>query len=143
MNWLFTSTLFLSSCLLFLVQPMCAKMLLPSLGGSAAVWNTCMAFFQAALLAGYAYAHFGPRLLGSERHLLVHLSLVALALLCLPVLLPRAAVPPAFPSLWLLRTLLVGVGLPFFVIASSGPLLQRWYVRVSAGGFTIGGVTPG
>src|SRR5947199_3585921 len=78
-------TLFLSSSLLFLVQPMIAKMILPLLGGTPAVWNTCMVFFQAALLAGYAYAHATTAWLGVRRQALLHLALLLLALVALPV----------------------------------------------------------
>lgn len=126
---LFALTLFVSAFLLFLVQPMVGKMLLPSLGGTPAVWNTCMVFFQAALLAGYAYAHAAPAWLGPRVHTPLHLALLAVALVFLPVAVRGASVPPADtdPTLWLLGRLLVGVGLPFFLIAASGPLLQRWF----------------
>lgn len=131
MAWLFASTLLLGSCLLFLVQPLCARMLLPTLGGTPAVWSTCMVFFQASLLVGYAYAHFGPRLLGLGPHVAVHVVMLPLALLCLPLTLPRAVAPPAWPILWLMQVLVGAVGLPFFACASCAPLLQRWYVRAS------------
>lgn len=129
--WLFASTLLLSSSLLFFVQPLCAKMLLPTLGGTPAVWSTCMVFFQAGLLGGYAYAHWGPRALGVVRHGLVHMGLLGAALLTLPLALPRDVAPPATPVLWLIQALLVGVGLPFVLVASCAPLLQRWYMGAS------------
>ena len=132
MAWLFASTLFLSASLLFFVQPLCAKMLLPTLGGAPAVWNTCMVFFQAGLLLGYTYAHFGTRTLGLKGHALLHLTVLGLAFLSLPVAIPRDVAPPALPVVWLIQTLVVAVGLPFFVVASSGPLLQRWFVGARA-----------
>lgn len=133
MSYLFACTLLLSSSLLFLLQPLCAKMVLPALGGTPAVWNTCMVFFQAGLLAGYGYAHFGPRLLGLKGHVVLHVAVLALAFLSLPVTVANVAPPSTWPLLWLLQTLVLVVGLPYFVVASCGPLLQRWYVRASPG----------
>ena len=133
MAYFFVGTILLSSSLLFVVQPLCAKMLLPTLGGTPAVWNTCMLFFQAGLLAGYAYAHLGPRILGVKTHALLQVALLASALLFLPVQMPREVAPPDRPVLWLLGTLLLNLGLPFFLIAGSGPLLQRWYCQVEPG----------
>jgi hypothetical protein len=124
----FAVTLFASACLLFLLQPMVAKMILPLLGGTPAVWNTCMVFFQAALLAAYAYAHAAPNWLGDRRQTLLHLALVALPFLVLPVAImgwePAAG---GNPVPWLLALLAASVGLPFFVVATSAPLLQRWF----------------
>jgi hypothetical protein len=131
MSYFFAGTLFLSSCLLFLVEPLCAKMVLPTLGGTPSVWNTCMVFFQAGLLAGYAYAHFGPRLLGWKRHLVVHLAVLFLAFLSLPVLIAPPALPPVWPALWLLGTLVLAVGAPFLVVAACSPLYQRWFVHAA------------
>ena len=125
---LFTVTLFVSSALLFLVQPMFAKMVLPLLGGTPATWITSLLFFQAALLAGYAYAHWSTRWLG-PRQPLVHVVLVALAVAVLPIAVPEGWVPPPSenPVGWLLALLVVAVGLPFFVVSSTTPLLQRWF----------------
>jgi hypothetical protein len=132
MTWLFACTIFLSSCLLFLVQPICAKLLLPTLGGAPAVWNTCMVFFQAGLLLGYCYAHFGSRFLGNRCHLVIHLLVLGAALLVLPVTLPRAPAPPEAPALWLIQTLALAVGLPIVAVAGSAPLLQRWLVSAGS-----------
>jgi hypothetical protein len=127
---LFALTLLLSSGLLFLVQPMVAKMLLPSLGSSPGVWNTCMVFFQAGLLAGYAYAHVLPRWLGPRRHAVVHLLVLGLPFLVLPIAFSDTDPPVGvYPAVWLLWVLLVSVGLPYIVVASCGPLLQRWFAR--------------
>jgi hypothetical protein len=128
--FLFAITLFVSATLLFLVQPMIAKMILPLLGGTPAVWNTCMVFFQAALLAGYAYAHATTTWLGLRRQVLLHTVLLFLPLLVLPITVagwtPRSDVNP-IP--WLLTLLAVSVGLPFFVLSASAPLLQRWFAH--------------
>lgn len=126
---LFSITLFLSATLLFLVQPMVAKMVLPLLGGTPAVWNTCMVFFQAALLAGYAYAHAAPHWLGMRRQALVHLALLLIPLVVLPIAIGSEWAPAgdAHPIPWLLGLLLVVVGIPFFVVSTTAPLLQRWF----------------
>lgn len=125
---LYSSTLFLGAFLLFLVQPMIAKMVLPLLGGAPAVWNTCMVFFQAVLLAGYAYAHQLPARLGVRRHAPLHLVVLALPLLLLPLRV-AASSPPATerPVPWLLGLLAVTVGAPAFALATTAPLLQRWF----------------
>ncbi|MBW3636427.1 MAG: spermidine synthase, partial [Armatimonadetes bacterium] len=131
MALLFTCTTFLASLLLFSVQPLVARLILPSLGGSPAVWNTSMVFFQAVLLGGYLYAHgVGTRLNSARRGVLVlHGLLLLLPLAFLPLALPRDAAPPATaqPILWLLGLLLLCVGAPFFVLSSSSPLLQRLF----------------
>ena len=125
----FSLTLLVSSFLLFLVQPMIGRMLLPSLGGTPAVWNACVLFFQATLLGGYAWAHYGPPKLGMRNHMLVHLCLLGLVCFLLPMqLVEDWAVPVnSNPLGWLIGQLVVCVGLPFFVISSSAPLLQRWF----------------
>jgi hypothetical protein len=136
MPLVFAAALFVSAFLLFWVQPLAGKMLLPLLGGTPAVWNTCMLFFQALLLAGYAYALALTRWLSALAQGVVHLALLALAALALPVALNAAAaggVPEgASPEWWLLKTLLVTVGPPFFVLSASAPLLQQWFSRTRA-----------
>ncbi len=126
---LFTVTLFVSAGLLFLVQPMLARMVLPLLGGTPAVWNTCMVFFQAVLLVGYAYAHMGPALLGYRRHALLHLAVLVLPFFVLPITIPPSWQTPStsYPVAWLLGLLVVAAGLPFFAVACNAPLLQRWF----------------
>jgi hypothetical protein len=115
--------------LLFLVEPMIAKMILPKFGGTPAVWNTCMVFFQAALLAGYAYAHATTRWLGVRRQAILHSALLLLPLISLPIAVSKDWAPPVEenPAPVLLGLLLVSVGLPFFVVAASAPLLQKWF----------------
>jgi hypothetical protein len=126
---LFAGTLFLSATLLFLLQPMIGKMLLPRFGGVPAVWNTCMVFFQAVLLLGYVYAHVTTTWLGPRRQAAIHLGVLLLPLLELPIAVSTNWAPPAEanPVPWLLGLLIVVVGLPFFVIASTAPLLQKWF----------------
>ncbi len=126
----FGLTLFLSAGLLFSVQPMVAKMLLPFLGGTPAVWNTCMVFFQALLLVGYAYAMFISRR-STGQQIVFQLVLLLLASISLPIGLSALwlnSVPSSSnPAFWLLACLAGTVGLPFFIISSNGPLLQKWF----------------
>lgn len=128
---LFSVTLFLSSSLLFLIQPMIAKTVLPMLGGAPAVWNTCVVFFQTTLLAGYLYVHGSTRWLRPRQQGLVHLTLLAVSLFTVPIVLVSGGDPPTTgtPIAWLLRVLILTVGIPFFVVSTSGPLLQRWFAR--------------
>ncbi len=125
----FTATIFVSALLLFVVQPMVAKMILPRLGGTPAVWNTCLVFFQAVLLAGYAYAHLTTSWLGVRRQAALHVGVLLVPLAVLPIVVDRVGLPVAgnSPVLWLLGCLLMTVGLPFFVVSTSGPLLQKWF----------------
>lgn len=123
----FATAIFAGATLVFLVQPMVARMVLPLFGGSQAVWTTSMLFFQAVLLAGYGYAHASTRLLGPSRQPIVHAVVLVLAVAALPI--GRGlALPPAdaSPSLWLLGVLAVTVGAPFFVVTTASPLLQHW-----------------
>jgi hypothetical protein len=128
---LFASTLFLSAALLFSVQPMVAKMTLPLVGGSTAVWGTCMVFFQAALLGGYAYAHATTTWLGVRRQATLHAGLFLLPLFMVPFGISADAAqslaPGENPAGWLLGLLLATVGPPFFMVSTSAPLLQRWF----------------
>jgi len=128
---LFALTLFVAASLLFCVQPMVAKMVLPLAGGSPAVWNACMVFFQSALLAGYAYADASTRWLGVRRQALAQVAIVLLAGLTLPFAFGHASTggptAGADPTGWLLWTLLRTVGPAFFVVATTAPLLQRWF----------------
>ncbi|MGD1020662.1 MAG: fused MFS/spermidine synthase [Verrucomicrobiia bacterium] len=122
-------TIFTGAALLFVVQPMVGRMVLPLLGGSPAVWNTAMVFYQAVLLAGYAYAHFTTRWLGVRRQAALHAVLLLLPFLAMPVVIPHGWTPPTThnPIPWLLAVLAVTVGMPFFVVSATSPLLQRWF----------------
>jgi spermidine synthase len=125
---LFAATILLGSALLFLVEPMVAKMLLPSLGGAPAVWNTSLVFFQVLLLAGYAFAHLACARLGLRRLILVQAAVFAVALVALPVGVPSTWIPDtSMPVRWTLAALVAAVGLPFFALATVSPMLQRWY----------------
>lgn len=125
---LFTTTSFFGAALLFTVQPLVARLLLPWYGGSATVWSTSSLFFQLLLLVGYVYSHWSTRALGRRRQPWLHLVVLALPVLSLPLALPASAAPEdQSPVLWLLRTLTVMIGVPFVVLATTGPLLQRWY----------------
>jgi SAM-dependent methyltransferase len=128
-RFLFTAAIFVGSCLLFLVQPMAARIVLPAFGGTPAVWTASVVFFQAALLAGYAYAHFGARRLGPRRHAVVHLVLVALAALTLPFATRATlgASGQASPALALIGQLALLVGPAFLVVSAGAPTLQRWF----------------
>ena len=132
---LFAVAIFTSACLVFVVQPMAAKLILPTLGGSPSVWNASMVFFQTALLAGYAYAHLLQRLPSLRAQVGTHLVLLALAALFLPLRISGVFGDPdaTQPALWLLATLAVSIGAPLAVLSATAPLLQAWYARVRAG----------
>ena len=133
---IYAATIFLSSFLLFLVQPLIARVILPWFGGSAAVWTTCMLFFQALLLAGYAYAHLLEKKLPQGRlQPIIHTVLLAAAVAMLPIS-PSEAWKPAGedePISRILALLMASVGLPYFLVASTSPLLQAWFSRARPG----------
>ncbi|HYA63098.1 MAG TPA: hypothetical protein VED66_07825, partial [Candidatus Sulfotelmatobacter sp.] len=126
----FAGTMFMSAALLFLMEPMFAKMVLPLLGGTAAVWSTCLVFFQTVLLAGYAYAHASGRLLSRRAQTSLHMAVLLAALLILPFHIPGGWEPPArqYPVGWLLLLLTVAVGVPFFALSANTPVLQNWFM---------------
>lgn len=126
---LFGLTIFASACLLFLVQPLAARLILPWFGGSAAVWITCMLFFQAGLLLGYLYAHGLTNRLRPKSQVLLHAALLILSLAALPIL-PNPIWQPnpgADPTRSLFGALATSIGLPYLLLASTSPLLQSWY----------------
>ncbi|NJO23381.1 MAG: fused MFS/spermidine synthase [Sphingomonadales bacterium] len=129
--WLYTATTFVSALLLFSVQPLFAKMVLPVLGGSPSVWAVAMCFFQAALLAGYVYAHLLIRFLPPRAGGFVHLTVFAVALVALPIGIPASwHEPPAGdPYLWQMSLFAIAIGPPFFAVAANAPLLQAWFAR--------------
>ena len=125
----FGTTIFLSAVLLFSVQPLVGKLLLPLLGGAPSVWNTVMVFFQAMLLAGYAYAHFSSQKLGRLQPV-VHVVLLVIAAVFLPFVItasPSEQLHTTNPALWTLLVLAKHIGPPIFVLASTAPLLQKWF----------------
>jgi hypothetical protein len=128
---LYACTIFTSAFLLFLVQPIVAKQILPWFGGSAAVWTTCLVFFQVALLAGYAYSDFTTRKLKPRAQIMLHIALLIASIAMLPVI-PDASWKPTGnedPGLRILGLLLATIGLPYFLLATTGPLVQAWFAR--------------
>jgi hypothetical protein len=127
----YSTTIFLNAALLFIIEPMVAKMILPFLGGSPAVWNTSLMFYQACLLAGYAYTHFGASWLGTRRHACLHLLLAVGALSLLPVALPMQwlTAPTLNPVSLVLGVLAVSIGFPFLVLSAGAPLMQKWFAQ--------------
>jgi SAM-dependent methyltransferase len=128
-------TIFLSAFLLFQVQPLIGKMILPWFGGSASVWTTCMLFFQMVLLLGYFYSHWVVRFLTPYRQSLLHGSLLLISLLLIPIS-PSVDWKPTGaenPTLRILGLLTVSIGLPYFVLSTTGPLLQAWFARERSG----------
>ncbi|WP_316227355.1 fused MFS/spermidine synthase [Bradyrhizobium sp. SZCCHNR1047] len=127
----YTAAIFVSALLLFSVQPLFTKMVLPRLGGSPAVWSVAMVFFQTLLLAGYAYAHFLTQLPSRVLPIAIHLLLLGFAILTLPLSIASSwGDPPSSGyGLWLLGLFTVSIGLPFFALAANNPLLQAWFVR--------------
>ena len=132
---LYAGTIFLSSFLLFLVQPLIARLILPWFGGSAAVWTTCMLFFQALLLAGYAYAHLIARLSSKKLEAGIHSVLLLCAIATLPIAPSDAWKPTGEeePVSRILVLLGASVGLPYFLLAATSPLLQAWFARARPG----------
>ena len=132
---LFAGTIFSSAFLLFLVQPLIAKQILPWFGGSAAVWAICLVFFQVTLLAGYAYSDWVSRHLAPRRQAMLHLALLALSLAFLPILAGPQWKPAGDedPTLWILGLLVATIGLPYFLLSTTGPLIQSWVSRTLIG----------
>ena len=127
---LFATTVFLSAFLLFQIQPIVAKMILPWFGGASSVWSVCLVFFQVELLLGYAYVHWLHEKVAARRQPLVHGALLLLSLAMLPV-----AADPAWkgstlnPGLSVLAVLAIAVGAPYLMLSTTGPLMQTWYAR--------------
>src|SRR5208282_2397443 len=134
-RFIYGLVIFSSAFLLFQVQPILGKMILPWFGGAAGVWIVCLLFFQVVLLLGYFYAHLLTRKLRARSQIRVHAALLIASLLVLPILprvswKPSAISDPAFHILWLLGAT---VGLPYFLLSSTSPLLQAWYVQNDTG----------
>src|ERR1700678_1926800 len=127
----YTAAIFVSALLLFSVQPLFTKMVLPRLGGSPAVWSVAMVFFQSLLLAGYVYAHLLMRIKSRLIPIVVHLVLLVIAFATLPLTIAaRWGEPPTGGyAIWLLGLFVASIGLPFFALAANNPLLQAWFVR--------------
>jgi hypothetical protein len=136
MSAAFVVSAFLGAALAFLLEPLIAKMLLPSFGGTAAVWTTALVFFQCALVVGYIVAHVSLRALGVRRHAAFQVAVVAIAVAVLPIAIPTWTRPPddAPVAPWLVLVLLAAVGLPFVALATNGPTIQRWYADLPVAG---------
>lgn len=130
-NLLNALTIFLSALLLFQVEPLIGKIILPWFGGVAAVWTVCLLFFQVILLLGYLYAHLLRRRFGVRAQGWIHTALLTASLLVLPILPKNSWKPagPEHPALHILEVLVLAVGLPFFVLSATSPLLQAWWAR--------------
>ena len=134
LSWtlLFAGTLFVSASLMFVLQPLFGKILLPLLGGSPAVWNTCMVFYQTILFLGYLYAHTIASRFKPVRQIQLHTLVILLSFLALPLALPENTSPPteSDPTLWIVWTLLIAIGLPLFVVSTTSPLIQKWFASI-------------
>jgi hypothetical protein len=132
---IYALTIFLSAFLLFQVQPIIAKSILPWFGGSAAVWTTCMLFFQMELLLGYAYAHFTIHRLDPKKQAKLHMILLAICVVLMPIV-PKDYLKPvggSDPTFGILALLAVTVGLPYMLLSTTGPLVQAWFARANKG----------
>jgi hypothetical protein len=127
----FTAAIFVSAALLFVVQPMFTKMVLPRLGGAPSVWSVAIVFFQGALLAGYAYAHLVTRYAPGRPSILIHLVVTIAAVFALPLSIAGgwARPPESGETVWLMGLFAASIGLPFFALAANSPLLQAWFAR--------------
>jgi hypothetical protein len=133
--WFSALTIFLSAFLLFQVQPIMSRMILPWFGGGSAVWTTCLMFFQVALLGGYAYAHLLSKTMSPKRQMQIHIVFLIAAACILPIM-PGEEWKPidgAQPAFRILALLFAKIGLPYFMLASTGPLLTAWFNRVYPG----------
>jgi SAM-dependent methyltransferase len=128
---LYATTVFASGFLLFIVQPLIARQILPWFGGTGAVWTICLVFFQVVLVAGYAYANWSTRRLSTRGQSRTHMGLLAVSLLSLPIVASAQWKPTGSeePTLRILGLLLFTIGLPYFVLCTTGPLLQAWFAR--------------
>jgi hypothetical protein len=131
MRRLFALAIFFSATLLFMVQPLAGKILLPVLGGSPAVWSTCIVFFQAVLLLGYLYAHVLSTRVAPQWQRPVHIGVLVIASVMLPMPIAIGTPGGADPRWWALRALAGTVGMPFFALSATAPLLQRWFSRTT------------
>src|ERR1700722_8716389 len=128
LRWLYALTIFLSAFLLFIVEPMAAKQLLPTLGGSSAVWTTCLVFFSLVLLLGYLYAHWLSSRFNSQKQAVIHILLLTAALLTLGIRIrPSPAAVSFHPALTVFRVLVTVIGLPYLALSATTPLLTAWY----------------
>ncbi|MDO9337447.1 MAG: fused MFS/spermidine synthase [Caulobacter sp.] len=130
--WIYILAVFCGASMVFMVQPMVAKLVLPQLGGSPQVWNTSMAFFQGALLVGYGYAHFLQKIPRARTQIMIHLGVMLLAATLLPLRITTLLGEPGAtpPALWLLGVLTISIGAPFAALSATAPLVQAWHAKV-------------
>ena len=134
LRWLYAVTIFLSAFLLFVVEPMAAKQLLPTMGGSSAVWTTCLVFFSMMLLLGYLYAHWLSSRFPAMQQAMIHVVVLTAALLILGVhVRPNPAAVTYHPAVTVFRILATLIGLPFLALSATTPLLTAWYAESFAG----------
>ena len=133
MTGLLATTIFSGALLLFLVQPLVGKLILPWFGGAAAVWTTCLLFFQVTLLLGYLYAYWTARLLRPRAQMALHVALIAASLAVLPIVPDASWAPPGAgdPTVRVVAVLAASVGIPYLLLSATGPLLQAWYVSAT------------
>jgi cation transport ATPase len=127
----FAVTIFISAFLLFQVQPLIARFILPWFGGTPAVWTTCMLFFQVLLLAGYGYSHFVTSVLKPRVQSILHISVLLISLVFLPII-PNSSLKPTgeeSPTMQILILLGITIGLPYILLSTTGPLIQAWFSR--------------
>jgi hypothetical protein len=131
-SWLFGGTLFVSALLVFSIEPMFTKLVLPRLGGAPAVWSVALVFFQGAVLAGYGYAHLLVRFTSRGLGALIHLAVLAIAALTLPMGIAAGfgAAPESFIGIWLIALFAASIGLPFMALSASAPLIQAWFATL-------------
>ena len=130
----YAATIFLSAALFFCIEPLFSKMVLPALGGSAAVWSVAMVVFQGLLLAGYVYAHLLTRYLSLRGAALVHVCVLMVAVVCLPIGIAKGfEIPPSnWVSVWLISLFLASIGLPCFALSANAPLIQAWFAKTGS-----------
>ncbi|MDB5470026.1 MAG: spermidine synthase [Caulobacter sp.] len=130
--WIYILAVFCGASMVFMVQPMVAKLVLPQLGGSPQVWNTSMAFFQGALLVGYGYAHFLQKIPRARTQVLIHLCVMIAAASLLPLRITTLLGEPGStpPALWLLGVMAISIGAPFAALSATAPLVQAWHAKV-------------
>ena len=131
MKFIFPLAIFLGSFLLFIIQPMLAKTMLPFVGGAPAVWLSSMLFFQTLLLAGYGYASITSAYLSVKKQSFLHIALIIIAAISLPITLNISEISTLdYPEYWVFPTLLSTIGLPYILLSANAALLQRWYYEI-------------
>ncbi len=133
MTKIYIITIFLSAFLIFLIQPIMSKIILPHLGGGPSVWNISMVFYQLLLLGGYLYAHISHKLFGTKKQAAIHLILLIVSLASLPITLNLNIdiIAARQPISWLIIVLTLSIGAPFFLLSANAPLIQNWFAHTT------------